>query len=211
MALSACGTDTAETSNDSASQEIAKETADTIAAAMQPNDADATIADQPKVTLSTNMGDIVLALDEQSAPLSVANFLAYADSGHYAGTIFHRVIADFMIQGGGFDEQYQQKTTLEPIKNEATNGLVNEKYTIAMARTGVVDSATSQFFINVKYNEFLDHRNTTAQGYGYAVFGKVIDGFDVVDAIAGLQTGSGGRFPTDVPAQPVIIQSVIRN
>lgn len=211
VALSACGTDSVETSKDTASQTIPAETAETIAAATQPAADDTSVVDQPKVTLSTNMGDIVLALDEQSAPLSVANFLAYADSGHYAGTIFHRVIANFMIQGGGFDEQYQQKTTLEPIQNEATNGLKNEKYTIAMARTGVVNSATSQFFINVKYNDFLDHRDTTTQGYGYAVFGKVIDGFDVVDAIAALQTGSGGRFPTDVPAQPVIIQSVVRN
>jgi len=128
VALSACGTDTAETGKETASQTISSETAETIAAATQSNDADATIVDQPKVTLSTNMGDIVLALDEQSAPVSVANFLAYADSGHYAGTIFHRVIADFMIQGGGFDEQYQQKTTLEPIQNEATNGLKNEKW-----------------------------------------------------------------------------------
>ena len=160
--------------------------------------------------MSTNRGPIELALDEEKAPLSVANFLAYVDSGHFEDTIFHRVIPGFMIQGGGFTLDYAQKPTQDPIKNEATNGLKNVKYSIAMARTGVVDSATAQFFINVVDNGFLDHRDTSTQGFGYAVFGKVVEGFEVVDAIAALQTGSGGRFRTDVPVEPVVIQSITR-
>lgn len=171
---------------------------------------EASDASMTRVLLSTNRGPIELALDEEKAPLSVANFLAYVDSGHFEDTIFHRVIPGFMIQGGGFTLDYAQKPTQDPIKNEATNGLKNVKYSIAMARTGVVDSATAQFFINVVDNGFLDHRDTSTQGFGYAVFGKVVEGFEVVDAIAALQTGSGGRFRTDVPVEPVVIQSITR-
>ena len=162
------------------------------------------------VVLSTNLGDIELLLDDEKAPLSVANFLAYADSGHYEGTIFHRVIPGFMVQGGGFDQSLQQKVTQSPIQNEAANGLKNVKYSIAMARTGVVDSATSQFFINVVDNAFLDHRDTTAQGFGYAVFGRVVAGQDIVDQIAATGTGAAGRFPKDVPVDTIVIQGVSR-
>ena len=162
------------------------------------------------VVLSTNLGDIELLLDDEKAPLSVANFLAYADSGHYEGTIFHRVIPGFMVQGGGFDQSLQQKATQSPIQNEAANGLKNVKYSIAMARTGVVDSATSQFFINVVDNAFLDHRDTTAQGFGYAVFGRVVAGQDIVDQIAATGTGAAGRFPKDVPVDTIVIQGVSR-
>ena len=162
------------------------------------------------VVLSTNLGDIELLLDDEKAPLSVANFLSYADSGHYEGTIFHRVIPGFMVQGGGFDQSLQQKATQSPIQNEAANGLKNVKYSIAMARTGVVDSATSQFFINVVDNAFLDHRDTTAQGFGYAVFGRVVAGQDIVDQIAATGTGAAGRFPKDVPVDTIVIQGVSR-
>ena len=162
------------------------------------------------VVLSTNLGDIELLLDDEKAPLSVENFLSYADSGHYEGTIFHRVISGFMVQGGGFDQSLQQKATQDPIENEAANGLKNVKYSVAMARTGVVNSATSQFFINVVDNAFLDHRDTSSAGFGYAVFGQVVAGQDVVDQIAATQTGAAGRFPTDVPVEPIIVQGASR-
>lgn len=162
-----------------------------------------------QVIIETNYGEITLALDEAKAPLSVANFLAYADAGHYEGTIFHRVIKDFMIQGGNFTTEMQPKATQAPIRNEATNGLRNLRGTIAMARTGVVDSATSQFFINLKDNAFLDHRNTSPQGFGYAVFGRVVAGMDVVDKIGTSRTHSFQRFP-DVPVETVVIKGVRR-
>jgi len=161
------------------------------------------------VVIETNYGDITLELDNEKAPISVANFLTYADSNHYNGTIFHRVIKDFMIQGGNFTSDMSPKKTLAPIKNEASNGLQNLRGTIAMARTGVVDSATSQFFINLKDNAFLDHKNTTVRGYGYAVFGKVVKGMDVVDKIGTSKTQTFKRF-SDVPVEPVIINSVKR-
>lgn len=176
-------------------------------------DRKATVQEDPSmtiVTMSTSVGDIEIALDEANAPLSVANFLAYVDSGYFEGTIFHRVIAGFMIQGGGFTETYQKKDTLDPIQNEATNGLKNVKYSVAMARTGVVDSATAQFFINVADNAFLDHRDTSVQGYGYAVFGNVVAGQEVVDAIAAVQTGAAGPFSKDVPMESIVIQGVAR-
>ncbi|HEX9391601.1 MAG TPA: peptidylprolyl isomerase [Usitatibacteraceae bacterium] len=157
-----------------------------------------------KVKLTTNMGDITLALDNEKAPLSTANFVKYVESGHYNGTIFHRVIGNFMIQGGGFDKNLKQKPTNPPIKNEATNGLRNEVYTVAMARTGVVDSATSQFFINVADNGFLNHAGPS--NYGYAVFGKVIEGTDVVDKIKAVKTGPKGMFDSDVPQETVVIE-----
>jgi peptidyl-prolyl cis-trans isomerase A (cyclophilin A) len=153
------------------------------------------------ILMTTNMGKIELELNAELAPISVANFLQYADSGYYNGTIFHRVINNFMIQGGGFDKFMSKKTTKAAIKNEAKNGLKNDRGTIAMARTGVIDSATSQFFINHKDNDFLNHGG---RDYGYAVFGKVTKGMDVVDAIARVQTKS-----RDVPVNPVIIKSVI--
>jgi cyclophilin family peptidyl-prolyl cis-trans isomerase len=150
-----------------------------------------------------------VALDEEKAPQSVANFLTYADSNHYNGTIFHRVIKDFMIQGGNFSAEMVPKKTHAPIKNEASNGLRNLRGTLAMARTGVVDSATSQFFINLKDNGFLDHRDTSTRGYGYAVFGKVTKGMDVVDKIGISPTHTYQRF-RDVPVETVVIRSVKR-
>ena len=160
------------------------------------------------VTIKTTKGDIKLELFEKEAPITVKNFLSYVRSGFYKGTIFHRVIPNFMIQGGGMDEQFLQKPTEKPIKNEATNQISNKRGTIAMARTQVVDSATSQFFINVVDNDFLDFKAPTAQFYGYCVFGKVVEGMDVVDKIAKVKTGSKG-FHQDVPKDPVVILDAI--
>ena len=159
------------------------------------------------VTLHTNHGDIRLELDAEKAPVTVANFLVYAGEGFYDGTIFHRVIADFMIQGGGFTADMDQKTTHAPIKNEADNGLRNRNGTIAMARTNDPHSATAQFFINVKDNDFLDHRAPSTQGWGYAVFGRVVEGLDVVEKIKRVKTGRTG-YHDDVPQDPVIIERV---
>ena len=145
------------------------------------------------IKLQTSLGDIVLELDAEKAPVTVENFVRYVKDGHYDGTIFHRVIPNFMIQGGGFDADMKQKETRAPIKNEADNGLKNDKYTIAMARTPDPHSASAQFFINVKDNDFLNFSAPTANGWGYAVFGKVTDGFDVVDAIASVQTDRNDR------------------
>lgn len=156
----------------------------------------------PYVTLHTNMGNIVLELNPDKAPISVANYLTYVEAGSYSGTIFHRVIRDFMIQGGGFTESMNRKTTLEPIKNEADNGLFNNRGTIAMARTAAVDSATSQFFINLKNNYFL---NNGYRDFGYAVFGKVIAGMETVDAIGGVRTGVS-KGMRDVPVEAVIVE-----
>ena len=160
-----------------------------------------------KVTIETTMGSITLELDETKAPVSVANFLEYASSGHYNGTIFHRVIPGFMIQGGGFTKAMDQKPTRKPIKNEAANGLKNARGTIAMARTMVVDSATSQFFINLVDNDFLDYRGNDPRTFGYAVFGRVIDGMEVVDRIAAVKTGNSGMYQ-NVPEEPVTIKKV---
>jgi peptidyl-prolyl cis-trans isomerase B (cyclophilin B) len=151
---------------------------------------------------------IELELDAEKAPVTVANFLEYVDGGHFDGTIFHRVIPDFMIQGGGFTTAFVQKPTRPPIKNEATNGLANARGTIAMARTNVVDSATAQFFINLKDNAFLNHSGP-GQAYGYAVFGRVTKGMDVVDKIAAVPTGSKGGHQ-DVPKTDVVIESAKR-
>ena len=161
-----------------------------------------------KVTMETSMGTITLELDDAKAPETVANFVRYAKDGHYDGTIFHRVIDGFMIQGGGFTKDMNQKETREPIRNEAMNGLKNLRGTIAMARTMVVDSATSQFFINLVDNAFLDFQNPTPQGFGYAVFGKVIDGMDVVDQIAKVKTGFSGPHQ-NVPEEAIIIKKVV--
>jgi len=159
------------------------------------------------VKLSTTLGDIVIELNNEKAPKSVANFLGYVKDGFYNGTVFHRVIPGFMIQGGGFTEDLQKKGTKAPIENEANNGLKNLRGTIAMARTSDPHSATAQFFINVVNNDFLDYRSSTLNGWGYAVFGKVVQGMDVVDKIAKTPTGSGGPFPTDVPKKAIIIKS----
>ena len=164
-------------------------------------------AADPQVEIKTNVGTIRLELYPDKAPITVENFLKYAQDGHYDGTIFHRVIVNFMIQGGGMESSMKQKETRGSIKNEATNGLKNDTGTLAMARTSVVDSATAQFFINVKDNDFLNHRDTTPQGYGYAVFGKVLSGMDVVKKIETVETGSKGGHQ-DVPVKPVVIESV---
>ena len=160
-----------------------------------------------KATIETSEGAITLFLDEAKAPVTVKNFAEYAKAGHYDGTIFHRVIAGFMIQGGGFTAGMEQKNTRPPIKNEAANGLKNERGTIAMARTMVVDSATSQFFINLVDNSFLDYRGPDPRTFGYAVFGKVTSGMEVVDKIGKVKTGSVGPFQ-DVPRTAVVIKSV---
>lgn len=156
------------------------------------------------VKLHTNHGVITLELDADKAPQTVANFLAYVEAGHYNNTIFHRVIGNFMIQGGGFEPGMRQKPTGAPIENEASNGLKNARGTIAMARTSDPHSATAQFFINVSDNEFLDFKSATGQGWGYCVFGRVVEGMDVVDAIKGVRTGNKG-FHQDVPVEDVVI------
>ncbi len=159
------------------------------------------------ITLHTTFGDIALELDFDKAPVTAANFKQYAEDGFYEGTIFHRVIDNFMVQGGGFDADMQQKETRETIINEADNGLKNDCYTVAMARTMDPDSASAQFFINVKDNDFLNHTAKTTQGWGYCVFGKVVEGTEVVDKIRAVPTGSSG-FHQDVPKDPVIIEKV---
>ncbi len=162
-------------------------------------------AANPTVVIKTNKGTIEAVLYKDKAPISVDNFLKYVKAKHYDGTIFHRVIPNFMIQGGGFTTDMVQKKTRAPIKNEAENGLKNERGTLAMARTSEVNSATSQFFINLKYNKFLDHGS---RDFGYAVFGKVTKGMKVVDAIAKVPTGSKGPFTRDCPKDAVIIKSI---
>jgi peptidyl-prolyl cis-trans isomerase B (cyclophilin B) len=158
----------------------------------------------PQVDLHTTAGVIRIELDAEKAPLSAANFLAYVKSGHYDGTIFHRVIKGFMVQGGGMEVGMGQKPTLDPIQNEANNGLKNMKYTLAMARTNAPHSATAQFFINATDNDFLNFRSESAQGWGYAVFGKVVSGMDVVDKIKAVPTGNKGPHQ-NVPQTPVTI------
>ncbi len=156
------------------------------------------------VELQTSAGNIRIELDDAKAPKSTANFLSYVQAGHYDGTIFHRVIKGFMVQGGGMDEAMKQKPTQAPVDNEANNGLKNDKYTLAMARTNDPHSATAQFFINTTDNGFLNHKTPSAQGWGYAVFGKVVAGHDVVDRIEGVATGRKGMHD-DVPVQTVSI------
>ena len=164
--------------------------------------------DMPVVMLETNYGDIYVQLDGRKAPMTTANFIQYVKSGHYDGTIFHRVINDFMIQGGGLTQDMDEKRTFAPIKNEAANGLKNRKYTIAMARTSDPNSATSQFFINTRDNAFLDFKSASPDGWGYAVFGKVIKGQDVVDKIEKVETGNK-RGHADVPVKPVVIKKAV--
>jgi cyclophilin family peptidyl-prolyl cis-trans isomerase len=165
-------------------------------------------ADDPVVVIETSLGDIVVRLNPNKAPGSVENFLAYVNDGSYDGTIFHRVIPDFMIQGGGFTADFQKKPTRAPIKNEASNGLKNRRGTIVMARTNEVHSATSQFFINVKDNGFLNYKGPSAGDYGYAVFGEVTEGMDVVDRIRKVKTTRKGPFPKDVPVETVLIKTI---
>ena len=162
----------------------------------------------PRVKLHTNQGDMVITLDAAKAPKTVENFLTYVKEGFYNGTVFHRVIDGFMIQGGGFEPGMKQKQTHAPIENEANNGLKNDKYTLAMARTSDPHSATAQFFINVADNGFLNHTAPSAQGWGYAVFGKVVSGTDVVDKIKAVKTGRKG-FHDDVPKEDVIIEKAV--
>jgi cyclophilin family peptidyl-prolyl cis-trans isomerase len=164
----------------------------------------------PTVTVDTNFGAFTLELDPERSPLTVANFLAYADSGYYDGTIFHRVIDGFMVQGGGYSESFDKKPTRAPIQNEGANGLRNLRGTVAMARTGDPHSATAQFFVNVADNAFLDHKAPQGNDWGYAVFGKVVAGMDVVERIARVRTGAQGPFSKDAPLEPVVIRAVRR-
>ena len=182
-----------------------------VAAGSMMTDQTETQADEgasPLVTFETTHGSFTVALEPDSAPKTVENFLAYVRDGHYDGTIFHRIIAGFMIQGGGYDERYQQLPTRAPIENEAPGAPGNDRGTIAMARTADPHSATAQFFINVVDNDFLNHRGKNPQGWGYAAFGRVVDGMETVDRIAALQTGPGGPFPSDVPKEAVVIEKV---
>ena len=158
-----------------------------------------------KVKLNTTLGDIVIQLEDEKAPVSATNFIAYVKQGFYNGTIFHRVIPGFMAQGGGFDTSFNQKSTNAPIKNEADNGLKNKRGTLAMARTNNPNSATAQFFINYKDNSFLDHTSPTPSGWGYAVFGEVVEGMDVVDSMAKQATGNRGMHQ-DVPKTDIVIE-----
>jgi cyclophilin family peptidyl-prolyl cis-trans isomerase len=167
-------------------------------------------AENPQVKIQTNQGDIVVELYPQKAPKTVANFLQYVDDGFYTNTLFHRVIDGFMIQGGGFTPQFERKQTRAPVVNEADNGIKNKRGTIAMARTVEPHSATAQFFINVVDNSNLDFTSKTPRGWGYTVFGKVIQGMQVVDKIKAMPTGPGGPFPRDVPKTPVIILGISR-
>jgi cyclophilin family peptidyl-prolyl cis-trans isomerase len=160
------------------------------------------------VVVETDLGDIEIELFDDKAPKSVANFLQYVESGHYAGTVFHRVIPGFMAQGGGYDGNMEKKPVKEPVENEADNGLKNERGTVAMARTSEPHSATAQFFINVKDNAFLDHTAKDGSGWGYAVFGKVTSGMDIVDKIVGVKTGPKGPFTKDAPEENITIKGV---
>ena len=180
-----------------------------VAAGTMMSDQTETQADEaasPLVTFETTHGSFAVALEPEAAPETVANFVQYVRDGHFDGTIFHRVIAGFMIQGGGYTERYQQVKTRAPIQNEAPDAPGNDRGTIAMARTADPHSATAQFFINVVDNDFLNHTGKTARGWGYAAFGRVVDGMETVDRIAALKTGPGGPFPSDVPQEAVVIE-----
>jgi cyclophilin family peptidyl-prolyl cis-trans isomerase len=164
-----------------------------------------------KVAIRTNLGDFTIELASDKAPATCNNFLAYLDAGHYDGTIFHRVIPGFMVQGGGYDAALSKRPTRAPVENEANNGLKNTRGTVAMARTSDPHSATAQFFVNVADNASLDHKNTTDTGWGYTVFGKVTAGMDVVDAIVKRKTGPKGPFAKDAPLEDVVIEAVTRS
>jgi len=163
-------------------------------------------SDVPRVRLTTSKGEMVIELAKDRAPVTVKNFLQYVESGFYNGTIFHRVIEGFMIQGGGFGTDFDRKQTRSAIPNEANNGMRNQRYTISMARTNAPHSATAQFFINSEDNTNLDHQAPTARGWGYAVFGRVVEGQDVVDSISQVPTGPGGPFSRDTPREPIVIK-----
>jgi peptidyl-prolyl cis-trans isomerase B (cyclophilin B) len=180
-----------------------------VATACAVGGCDKKAVENPQVILETSSGKIILELYSDRAPETVKNFIAYIDSEFYNDTVFHRVIPNFMIQGGGFTADMKRKPTQMPIKNEADNGLKNDRGTIAMARTADPDSATAQFSINSVNNEFLNHKSKDSQGWGYAVFGRVIEGMDVVDAIAGVETGTRGAY-RDVPIEPVVISKAQR-
>lgn len=165
-------------------------------------------ADNPKVKMETSKGTMIIELYPDKAPKSVANFLSYVNAGTYDGTIFHRVIKDFMNQGGGFTSDYEKAKTKDPIQNEADNGLKNLEFTVAMARTGEPHSATNQFFINTADNAFLDHSGKSTRGWGYTVFGKVIEGQNVSGIISRAATDAGGPFAQDVPRTPIIIEKM---
>jgi len=167
------------------------------------------LAANPQVKMRTNLGEIVLELYPDKAPKTVANFLHYVGSGHYNGTVFHRTIQQFVIQGGGFTPDFQYKPTFDPVPNEATNGLRNERGTLAMARAYDPDSATAQFFINLDDNKFLNHHRPHPDYYGYCVFGKVIKGMDIAKKIGALPTAAGGPFTADVPVEPVVIEEMV--
>ncbi len=160
------------------------------------------------VVIETDLGDIEVELFDEKAPKSVANFLQYVEAGHYAGTVFHRVIPGFMAQGGGYDGEMQKKPVKDPVENEGDNGIKNERGTLAMARTSEPHSATAQFFVNVKDNAFLDHTAKDGSGWGYAVFGKVTTGMDVIDKIVGVKTGAKGPFTKDAPQENIMIKGV---
>jgi peptidyl-prolyl cis-trans isomerase B (cyclophilin B) len=162
------------------------------------------------VVVETNLGSFTIALDTAAAPKTTANFLAYVDAGHYDGTIFHRVIDGFMVQGGGYSESLERKPTRDPVQSEADNGLKNLRGTVAMARTNDPHSATAQFFVNVKDNAFLDHKSKSGSEWGYTVFGRVTEGMDVVDRIKAVRTGAKGPFSKDCPLEAVVIRSVRR-
>lgn len=166
------------------------------------------LADSPQVRLSTTEGDMVIELEPDRAPVTVENFLQYVEDGFYTGTIFHRVIEGFMIQGGGFDAKFKRKPTRSAIPNEANNGIRNQRYTISMARTNSPHSATAQFFINTEDNRNLDHTAPSARGWGYAVFGRVVEGQEIVDKISQMPTGPGGPFSRDAPREQVVINEV---
>ena len=166
------------------------------------------LAENPKVKMETSMGEVTIELYPEQAPRSVANFLGYVNDGSYDGTIFHRVIKNFMNQGGGYDKDYTKRSTGMPIPNEAFNGLKNERGTVAMARTNAPHSATNQFFINTADNAFLDHTEKSMRGWGYAVFGRVVSGMEVMDKIADTKTGSSGPFQQDAPLEQVVIVKV---
>lgn len=166
--------------------------------------------DTPRVRMVTSMGTVLIALHPEAAPRTVENFLAYVENDFYDGTVFHRVIDGFVVQGGGFDADYQRKQTRPPVLNEADNGLRNTRGTIAMARTFEPHSATSQFYINLQDNAFLDHRDKSPKGWGYAVFGEVVEGMEVLEAIGRVKTGPAGPFPQDAPSgEPVLIQDMV--
>ena len=167
------------------------------------------LATNPHVNMRTNLGEIVLELYPDKAPKTVANFLKYVGNGHYNGTLFHRTIQKFVIQGGGFTPDFQYKPTLDPVPNEATNGLRNEPGTLSMARAYDPDSATAQFFINLDDNKFLNHHRPQPDYYGYCVFGKVIKGMDIAKKIGALPTAAGGPFTADVPVEPVVIEEMV--